>query len=71
MVKKISMSININLVAGELELDHPLIPLVESYGINPQYFVDQFNQLTLELKGYKVKTRIIIYPNRTFNIMAK
>ncbi|MCD6195056.1 50S ribosomal protein L11 [bacterium] len=71
MAKEIEVKFKIQAKAGEATPAPPLGPALGQYGVNIVEFCNKFNQLTQENKGMKVTAEVVVYKDRTFDLVVK
>jgi len=71
MAKKIKNIVKIQIPAGGATPAPPVGPALAPHGINLKEFCDKFNQATKDKKGWTIPAKVIIYEDRTFDLIIK
>ncbi len=71
MAKKIKSILKLEIKGGEATPAHPLGPILGQNAINIGEFTKRFNEMTKDKKGYLLNVRVLIYEDRSFDIIVK
>ncbi len=71
MAKKLKTIIKLIIPAGQATPAPPIGPALGQHGMNISDFCKKFNDLTKDKVGQKLPTRIVLYEDRSFDIIIK
>jgi large subunit ribosomal protein L11 len=71
MDKPIKSKIKLIISAGEATPAPPIGPSLAPHGINIGEFCNKFNEMTKEYKGMQIPVIVIVYQDRTFDLILK
>jgi len=71
MNKQIKSKVKLIINAGEATPAPPIGPSLASHGINIGEFCSKFNDMTKEYKGMQIPVIVVIYHDRTFDLILK
>lgn len=71
MAKKIRTILKLEINGGEANPSPPLGPILGQNAINIGEFTKRFNEMTKDKKGYLLNVRVLVYEDRTFDIIVK
>lgn len=71
MAKNIIAKIKLQIPAGNATPAPPVGPALAPHGLNIQEVCQKFNDLTREQAGFKIPVDIIVYEDRTFDLVVK
>ncbi|HCB64146.1 MAG TPA: 50S ribosomal protein L11 [Fusobacteria bacterium] len=69
--KEITGRVKINLPAGKATPAPPVGPVVSPLGINIKQFCDDFNNKTKDQAGFTIPAEIIVYKDRSYDLVLK
>lgn len=61
----------LSLPAGKATAGPPVGPSLSAFGINIKKFCDDFNNMTKDKAGYTIPVEIIVYKDRSFELVLK
>jgi large subunit ribosomal protein L11 len=71
MDKPIKSKVKLIISAGEATPAPPIGPSLAPHGINIGEFCNKFNEMTKEYKGMQIPVIVIVYQDRTFDLILK
>jgi large subunit ribosomal protein L11 len=71
MDKPIKSKVKLIISAGEATPAPPIGPSLAPHGINIGEFCNKFNEMTKEYKGIQIPVIVIVYQDRTFDLILK
>lgn len=71
MAKQVEKKMKLQVPGGEATPAPPIGPALGQVGINIGEFVTRFNEGTQEMKGNIVPTEIIVYEDKSFDLVFK
>jgi large subunit ribosomal protein L11 len=71
MDKSIKSKVKLIISAGEATPAPPIGPSLAPHGINIGEFCNKFNEMTKEYKGMQIPVIVIVYQDRTFDLILK
>lgn len=71
MAKKIKSILKLEIKGGEANPSPPLGPILGQNAINIGEFTKRFNEMTKDKKGYLLNVRVLVYEDRSFDIVIK
>jgi large subunit ribosomal protein L11 len=71
MDKPIKFKVKLIISAGEATPAPPIGPSLAPHGINIGEFCNKFNEMTKEYKGMQIPVIVIVYQDRTFDLILK
>ena len=71
MAKNIIAKIKLQIPAGNATPAPPVGPALAPHGLNIREVCQKFNDLTREQAGFKIPVDIIVYEDRTFDLVVK
>lgn len=69
-MKKIKTVLKLEVPGGEATMSPPLGPILGQNGINIGEFVKRFNEVSQDRKGFLLNTKVIVYEDRTFDVVV-
>lgn len=61
----------LSLPAGKATAGPPVGPSLSAFGINIKKFCDDFNNMTKDKMGYTIPVEIVVYSDRSFELILK
>tara|TARA_Y100000310_G_C20630290_1_gene788274 strand:+ start:1143 stop:1565 length:423 start_codon:yes stop_codon:yes gene_type:complete len=69
MAKKVKAVVKLHIKAGEATPAPPVGPALAPHGLNMGEFCQKFNDATREMQGFKIPVDIMIYENRSYDLI--
>ncbi|MBU3942444.1 50S ribosomal protein L11 [Patescibacteria group bacterium] len=71
MAKTVIKKIKLQIQAGKATPAPPVGPALAPHGLNIQEVCQKFNDLTRDQEGFKIPVDILVYGDRTFDLIIK
>jgi large subunit ribosomal protein L11 len=71
MAKKIKTVIKVQISAGKATPAPPVGPALAQHGLNIAEFCQKFNDKTRDQEGFKIPVEIVVYIDKTYDLIVK
>jgi large subunit ribosomal protein L11 len=71
MAKKIKAIIKVQIPAGKATPAPPVGPALAQHGLNIAEFCQKFNDKTRDQEGFKIPVEIVVYLDKTYDLVIK
>jgi len=71
MAKKVKTVIKVHIPAGKATPAPPVGPALAQHGLNIAEFCQKFNDKTRDMEGFKIPVEIMVYVDKTYDLVVK